>query len=283
MRFVLMHLFVATVACGGQTQWLPSPTQTPLADDSGFGGGFAATSPPDLDDAGPPVPNLSEMPGLGEAGAPAASASASSRADAMPDGEATQPSGEEPAPPFDAGPDGLCALPLAAGDLEIEELMIESVAGTGDYGQWLEVQSTRDCALDLRGIHGECPRGARVATFDVTGDVWIPARGSFVVADSVNPAINHDLPGLVVPWSVRYGDILRKKGTTVTLLLSDTIIDSITYPALPLTVGVSIAFPSDCDVALRGDWSHWQWSQSSWFPGFFGTPNAPNSDVHCGT
>jgi len=103
-----------------------------------------------------------------------------------------------PMPPFDAGPGGICDEPLAPGDLMIDELMIKSVAGTGDHGQWLEVQSTLDCAIDLVGLHGEAPRGAKVAAFDVTGDLWLPARGTFVIADSTDPAINHYLPGTVV-------------------------------------------------------------------------------------
>jgi hypothetical protein len=184
-------------------------------------------------------------------------------------------------PPFDAGAQGVCTQPLAPGDLEIDELMIESVAGTGDYGQWLEVYSTLDCAVNLRGLHGDCPRGAKVATFDVIDDLWIPAKGSFVVADSSDPVINHYLPGTIVVWFGKSGDALRKKGTTVALSENDVIIDSVTYPALTLTVGASVAFPSDCDPSLRTDWTKWQRSTSSWFPGFLGTPNAPNTDVHC--
>jgi len=185
------------------------------------------------------------------------------------------------APPFDAGPGGPCTQPPAPGDLRIDELMIESVAGTGDYGEWLEVRSQRPCAIDLRGLHGECADGAKVRTFDVTDDVWIAAGGSFVVADSVDPTINHDLPGTLIVWAGQPGDVLRNKGGTVTLLRGTTIVDSVTFPALKLTVGASVAFPADCPLARRSDWTAWQTSVASWFPGFFGTPNAPNTDVHC--
>jgi hypothetical protein len=57
-------------------------------------------------------------------------------------------------PPFDAGEGGLCAAPLAPGDLAIDELMIASMSGTGDHGEWLEIESARDCALDLQGLRG---------------------------------------------------------------------------------------------------------------------------------
>jgi hypothetical protein len=199
-------------------------------------------------------------------------------------GEVTMETGDEPPVPVaivDAGPDGACEAPPATGDLAIDELMIASVAGTGDYGEWLEVRSTRDCALDVRGLHGECPRGAKVATFDVTQDLWVAAGGSFVVADSTDPAINHDLPGSIVVWSGRVGDVLRNQGTTITLTMGGTLIDSVTYPALKLTVGASLSFPTDCDLETRADWTRWQWSSASWFPAFFGTPNAPNDDIHC--
>jgi len=195
--------------------------------------------------------------------------------------DAEEAGGGAAGPPFDAGPEGVCDRPLAPGDLLIDELMIESVAGTGDHGEWLEVESTLDCAIDLLGLHGECPRGAKAATFDVTDDLWLPARGTFVVGDSSDPAINHYLPGAVVAWSGNLGDVLRNKGTTVTLRVLDVVIETLTYPAVSLTVGASLSFPADCDPGTRSDWALWQTSNASWFPGFLGTPNAPNVDVTC--
>jgi hypothetical protein len=186
-----------------------------------------------------------------------------------------------PSPPFDAGPGGICTSPLGPGDLAITELMVESVAGTGDHGEWLEVTSRRDCALDLVGLHGECATGAKVNTFDVTDDLWIPARGTFVVADSSNPAVSHDLPGTILTWLGEPGDVLRNKGDTVTLLSNGAIVDTVTYPATAAVVGVTMAFPSDCPDTARTSFASWQQSSASWFPGFSGTPNAPNTDVHC--
>jgi hypothetical protein len=203
------------------------------------------------------------------------------RAPEVPPSDAGKPLDARSPPHFDAGPDGICSGPLSAGDLAIDELMIASVAGTGDHGEWLEVKSARDCAIDLRGLHGECATGATVHTFDVVEDLWLPPRQAFVVADSSDPAINHDLPGLVLVWSGSPGDVLRNLGDTVTLRTSSTLIDSVTYPSLARTVGASIAFPSDCPASARADWSRWQTSQNSWFPAFFGTPSAPNDDVHC--
>ncbi len=263
MRTPLLALLLA---CGGQTVGTASSsTPWPPADD---GGTYAGE-----------IPLLEAAAADEPAADPPASATPASVAVGGDDSGAV--SAAVPAPPFDAGPGGVCPGPLAPGDLVIDELMIESLAGTGDYGEWLEARSTLGCALDLRGLHGECPRGAKVATFDVTGDLWLPPGGTFVIADSGNAAIDHDLPGPLVVWSGQPGDVLRNKGTTITLRLNDAVIDTVTYPVLPLTVGASLAFPGDCDPALRSDWTRWQTSTASWFPGFLGTPNAPNDDVRC--
>jgi hypothetical protein len=185
-------------------------------------------------------------------------------------------------PSFDAGPDGECDEPLGPGDLAIDELLIASLTGTGDHGEWLEVASTRACALDLVGLHAECPVGAKVVTLDVTTDVWIPAGGFFVIADSTDPAVNHALPGLVLGWAGSPGDVLRNEGGTVTLIANGTLVDSVTYPDIKkLPIGTSVAFPSDCSMPSRSSWALWQPSRSSWFPEFFGTPNALNDDVQC--
>jgi hypothetical protein len=257
-----------TVACGGRATPLPSSTTAGLDDATVLGGVIPANDADVLDapQAFPPTPSQDDAPGTGPGLAPEDDAQ-----DPMP----------PPGPPFDAGPGGVCDGPPLAGDLAIDELMIESVSGAGDHGEWLEVTSTRDCALDLRGLHGECPRGAKAATFDVSTDLWVPPRGTFVVADSVSPAVDHDLPPPVVAWRGNLGDVLRNKGGTVTLRLNDVVIDTLTFPALTLTVGASVAFPADCAPATRLDFSRWETSTASWFPGFRGTPNAPNTDVAC--
>ena len=184
-------------------------------------------------------------------------------------------------PSFDAGEGGVCSHPPTSGDLAIVELMIESTSGTGDHGEWIEVASTLGCAINLNGLTGNCPTGAKVATFAVTDDLWIPALGTFVIADSTNAAIDHDLPGPVIPWAGNAGDVLRNAGATVTLLSNGVIVDSVTYPAVKLTTGVSLAFPRDCPATVRSAWTAWQPSIASWFPAFRGSPNAPNDDVHC--
>jgi hypothetical protein len=181
----------------------------------------------------------------------------------------------------DGAPAGACAQPPTPGDLVIDELMLESVAGAGDYGQWIEVASTVSCTLNLLGLHGECAKGSKVNTVDVTSDLWIPPGGTFLIADSSDPAVDHYLPGTLLVWFGQPGSVLRKEGGTVTLSLGSALIDSVTWPSLKPIVGASVSFPSNCAPAQRTDWSRWQTSTFSWFPGFFGTPNAPNNDVQC--
>jgi hypothetical protein len=169
-------------------------------------------------------------------------------------------------------PEASCVQPLGAGVLAIDELMIESVKGTGDYGEWLEVQSTSRCAVNLNGLHGECPVGMKLHTFDVTQDMWLPPSGTFVIADTADPAVDHYLPGLLVTWAGQPGDVLRNEGGTVTLTVDGNLVDTVTYPAFKLVIGTSVAFPSNCPMSSRSDWTSWQMSSASWFPGFDGTP-----------
>jgi hypothetical protein len=249
----------------------PAPT---LGDDAGDDAAAStpADTPPSNDppaddsagDASPTAP-------ASEAGVPSGDKSALGDDDA---------SGDD-ATGDDGPPQGACTDPLSPGDLVIDELMIESVAGTGDYGEWLEVANAAGCAVNLRGLHGECPKASKVVTVDVSDDVWVPAGGFFVIADSVDPSVNHDLPGTVLGWLGSPGDVLRNDGTTITLSVTGTVIDTLTFPKLTLTVGASLEFPSDCDAGDRGDFSKWQTATSSWFPGFYGTPGAINDDVSC--
>jgi Lamin Tail Domain len=189
--------------------------------------------------------------------------------------------GEGKGPSLDAGGDAGCTQPIGPGVLVIDEMMIESVAGAGDYGQWIEIANTSSCAVDLSGLHAECPVGSKVRTLDVGEDVWIPPGGSFVIADSTDPAINHYLPGTVLAWDGDPGSVLRKSGGTISLMANDAIVDSVTWPKLAVLVGVSVEFPASCSPSQRSDWTAWQDAMSSWFPSFYGTPNAPNTDVSC--
>jgi hypothetical protein len=265
---VAVVMAIATHACSARV----GPTgggSTADDGDAGYGGSFPALQAPASDE--------------GDDRARPSTTPSTERGDD--DGEVADvgvdPAEGDASAAIDPMPDGACTARLAPGDLAIDELMIASVAGSGDDGEWFEVTSTVACTSNLGGLHGECPHGSKVSTFDVSGDLWLPPHGTFVVADSSDPAINHALPGLLVVWLGHTGDVLRNEGSTLTLSFAGTLIDTVTYPSLPASVGASLAFPSACDAGLRSDFTRWKRSTASWFPGFFGTPNAPNSDLDC--
>lgn len=186
-------------------------------------------------------------------------------------------------PPDDGGvvPDKTyCEGPLAAGDLAIVELMISSRAGSADDGEWLEVRSTRDCWLRLDGVTVESPRGTAFDVAAAPAGLELAPRGSFVVADSVDPAKNHAVPGIVLSFDA--ADVLKNTGDTVSVKLGGIVVDTLTFPAFSnLEPGRSLAFPSDCAAADRADWQRWSLTFGEWTAGLRGTPNAANDDVAC--
>jgi hypothetical protein len=207
--------------------------------------------------------------------------------DAAPTRDARPPSDAPPpdAPPPDSGSDGStgdCPPPLAAGDLVIVEAMVASVTGSGDTGEWVELQSTRSCRLNLNGLHVASPRGAGSDTVDVTQDTFVPALGTVVVANTSDPALNHSLPGVLLTWAGSPTDVLKNTGDSVTLSAGATTIDTLTYTSTsPWGYGTSMTFAAGCAASLRTDMTKWTGSKGTWTAGFFGTPNAPNSDVTC--
>ena len=193
-----------------------------------------------------------------------------------------------PPPPKDAGPT-MCPLPLKAGDLAIVEFMIEAQAGSGDRGEWVEIQSTHpDCTLNLNGLHVESPRGTSVPdSVDVTDDLLLPPNGTILVADTSITELNHNLPGVVLSWIAT--DALKNDGDTITVSAGGKTIDTITYGSWTAHPGRSVSFPVDCAWSVRTDWARWSWSFHQWQAApavdgglpMLGTPNADNADVAC--
>lgn len=175
-----------------------------------------------------------------------------------------------------------CQGPLVAGDLAIVELLISSRPGSGDDGEWLEIQSTRtDCWLKLEGVTVESPRGQAAPNIAAApADLELPPNGTFVVASSADPAKNHGIGGKVIAWNAT--DVLKNDGDTVVVKSGATVIDSLTYPAFSnLETGRTLAFPEDCAWGFRSSWDRWSLTFTEHDPGQRGTPNAPNTDVAC--
>lgn len=188
------------------------------------------------------------------------------------------------APATDGGATGApCAGPLKEGDLAIVEIMIRSVAGAGDRGEWIEVQSTRDCTLNLRGLKIQSPRGeAGIDGLTVETDLLLPPNRTIVVASSLAPSTNNYLPGVVLALPGDLSDVLKNDGDTIQLVANGVTVDSLTYPKFStVEAGRSIAFPWDCAWSERGDWSRWSYSFYGWSGAFKGTPNSDNTDVAC--
>ncbi len=174
-----------------------------------------------------------------------------------------------------------CAGPLAAGDVVVTEMLISSRTGMGDDGEWVELTSTRSCWLKLQGLSIESPRGTTATNaVTISEDFELAPKGSFVVADSADPAKNHALPGKVFAWGA--SDVLKNDGDTISVKLGATVVDSVTYPAFSnLEPGRTLAFPSDCPGTVRTDWTRWSLTFDAYSAGFEGTPNATNDDVAC--
>ncbi len=189
----------------------------------------------------------------------------------FPDGGASD--GGRSTDPTDAGTVSPCG-PLAVGDLAVVEMMIASVSGAGDKGEWFEVQNTRNCTLTFSGIAFESPRGSATDRVEIADTIVLAPRETFVIGgQSVN------VGGKVFHWALT--DVLKNSGDTIRLVQGSTVIEETTYPGYAFTTGVSLSFPAACKWSDRTSWERWSASFNEWQPSFKGTPNADNTDVAC--
>jgi Lamin Tail Domain len=175
----------------------------------------------------------------------------------------------------------LCSGPLEAGDVKIVEIMISAADGAGDKGEWVEIQSTRTCKLNVKGLTISSPRGtASSDSVTIADDLILPPDGSFIVAGSSNSASNHGLTGTIVSWNA--ADVLKNDGDTIDVKSGATVIDTLTYPKFAtVPAGRSISFPLDCTWSDRSSWERWSYSFDTFSSTFQGTPNTDNDDVAC--
>jgi hypothetical protein len=256
---------LAALACSAA----PGAKKDPL--DPGFGGGDnekpldPPRNPDTVNDDGGAFDLGGRMSdGMGEAGRPPET-----------DAGASSP---------DSGkPSNLCQGSVGAGDFKVVEIMIASIAGSGDKGEWIELQSTRSCTQNAKGLVITSPRGVGTDTATVGADMFVPAYGTFVVANSTNTAVNHGLGARVVAFSGEPADVLKNDGDTITVTNGATTVDTLTYPKFGnLVAGSSVSFPWDCAWSDRTDWQRWSYSFTTYGGGAFkGTPNDDNLDVAC--
>lgn len=175
----------------------------------------------------------------------------------------------------------LCTDGVQPGDVKIVEIMISSAAGSGDKGEWVELQSTRtDCILDVSNLVISSPRGTGVDTVSIDDGLQLNPGDTFLVADSDDTTINNSLTTPLYSWDSY--DVLKNDGDEIDVTLAGTTIDTLTYPAFGnLETGASVSFPSDCEWTDRSSWSNWSYSFNVYSDPLLGTPNAPNDDVTC--
>src|SRR5437868_4642485 len=131
-RALLLALSLVVVACSTDESGIFDGPAPPA--DAGFGGTFSVVDASLLAvDAAPPPPWPAPT---------GTDAGAAPTTDPPPDDAGEEPAQEASVAIDASAPSladaGACARPLGPGDLVIDELMIASVAGAGDHGEWLE-------------------------------------------------------------------------------------------------------------------------------------------------
>jgi len=160
--------------------------------------------------------------------------------------------------PRDAGPrdSGTVTCPPAVGSLVITEIMISSVSGSGDRGEWFEVVNTGTCTVDLTGVVILSPTGSGTEkTHTITGGTVAPGR-YFVFALDAAPAANHFLS-----FDYAYGtggadDVIFNNAADWLELRSGVMaIDRVTWPSGGYTNGRSRMLPGTPSATANDVWA----------------------------
>lgn len=274
---LLAGLLLVTSACSSATTRTSRAQATPGDD---FYEEEPLVEPSEPDSVNPNGFQAGERP----AGAPDAAPPPPPPVDAAPPpADAARPDAGPPDASVDAGPPPkVYCPPLVAGDLAITEFLISSRAGSGDNAEWVEITSRRSaCTLKLDGLVVESPKGAAFDTATLPAGAELPPLGSFVVAGSLAGARALGLPEPV--YAFERTDVLKNDGDRITVRAGTTVVDQLDYPGFSnVTPARSVAFPSNCPAAVRGDWGRWSLTFSTYAGGAQrGTPGRDNVDVTC--
>lgn len=164
---------------------------------------------------------------------------------------------------------------LRPGDLYFSEVMADPDTTADTWGEWFEVSSARDEAVDLAGltIHDD-----RHESFTVDVSFVLPPGGRAVFAESADPTRN----GGITPDVVIQGVSLSNSGDVLSLDAPGGTVDRVGLFEL-----AGFFFPSGASLELRrrdpsasaNDRSRaWCTATTAWpgSAGDLGTPGAPN-------
>jgi hypothetical protein len=166
-----------------------------------------------------------------------------------------------------------------ATNILISEVMIASITGSGDKGEWFEIHNVGNCIVDLAGLQIVSPTGSGAEKVHAIVAGTIDPDGYFVLALSGNASDNHGLKYDYVYENSALDDVvLNNSADWIELRAGGLAIDRVSWPSSGFAYGATKYFPSNLDPGLNDDWSKWLVSTSSYSSmggTFLGTPGAP--------
>lgn len=257
------------IASGCATGGEPSVSGSDAAAD---GATLADATLPSPDAMPPPDATMaSDASPMDDASADARPPDASTPDASIPDASSPDASG----PPCDVGPSFVI----------ITEVMIASVSGSRDRGEWFEVHNPGDCEANLSGLTVSSPTSTGTLRTHTIAGLRIPAGGFVTLGQSLNPTEHH---GAGIDYAYGTGsrstEIVFSNGSdSLRLAAGDTTIDEVSWGSSGFSYSKSRQFPSGGSPLDRATWSEWCDSTmvfSMEGGTFYGTPGSAN-DARC--
>ncbi|RME27175.1 MAG: lamin tail domain-containing protein, partial [Deltaproteobacteria bacterium] len=162
---------------------------------------------------------------------------------------------------------------VSAGDVLIDELMIDPAAVGDSDGEWIELTNTSTADLDLVGWQVAADGGGG---FTIESSLVLPAGGLVVLAPEGDPSRNG---GIEPDYVYDPTDLsLSSGGDTLTLHVGDLAVSTLTWTTdWPIRAGASLSLdPTRADPDSAADVDSWCLGQSSYGDGDLGTPGETN-------
>ncbi len=189
-------------------------------------------------------------------------------------GERGSPGAANPAcfgpPTCDDGGTQRPAVPPAAGDLVIAEVMADPSAVADADGEWFEVLVTKD--VDLNGLELGTEPGAPKATLSDPTCLSVTAGTRLLFARNPDPMQNGGLPA--ADHTFDFG--LANAGGGLVLSVEGTVIDAVTWTSSTAGAAHNLD-PSAEDATANDDPNNWCDATAPYGDGDLGTPGAANT------